>query len=159
MSDSAVTTAENTTERAPDNAPRSPPHVPDRLIHFVLRATLILALLHAYIGWRLLPDLLGGTGVFTTGVGVLALSTLLSPWGMLARFVIARQPLSDYVTWAGVLAMGYFSSVLVLTALRDIFLLLARVAHWITANPDPLALAPLLQPTAIGVPALFSLWL
>lgn len=157
MSDSAVTTAENTAERAPDNAPRSTPHVPDRLIHFVLRATLILALLHAYIGWRLLPDLLGGTGVFTTGVGVLALSTLLIPWGMLARFVIARQPLSDYVTWAGVLAMGYFSSVLVLTALRDIFLLLARVAHWITANPDPLALAPLLQPTAIGVPALAAL--
>ena len=35
--------------------------------------------------------------------------------------------------------------------------LLARVAHWITANPDPLALAPLLQPTAIGVPALAAL--
>ena len=47
-----------------------------------------------------------GAGVFVAGVGVLALSTLLIPWGMLARFVIARQPLSDYVTWAGVLAMG-----------------------------------------------------
>ena len=50
MSDSAVTTAENPAEGAPDDAPRSTPHVPDRLIHFVLRATLILALLHAYIG-------------------------------------------------------------------------------------------------------------
>ena len=59
MSDSAVTTAENPAEGAPDDAPRSTPHVPDRLIHFVLRATLILALLHAYIGWRLLPDLPG----------------------------------------------------------------------------------------------------
>ena len=104
MSDSAVTTAENTTERAPDNAPRSTPHVPDRLIHFVLRATLILALLHAYIGWRLLPDLPGGTVVAGIGVAVLVLSTLLIPWGMLARFLIARQPLSDRVTWAGVMA-------------------------------------------------------
>jgi hypothetical protein len=53
-----------------------------------------------------LPDLPGGAVVFAAGVAVLALSTLLIPWGMLARFVIARQPLSDYVTWAGVLAMG-----------------------------------------------------
>ena len=106
MSDSAVTTAENPAEGAPDDAPRSTPHVPDRLIHFVLRATLILALLHAYIGWRVLPDLPGGAVVFAAGVAVLALSTLLIPWGMLARFVIARQPLSDYGTWAGVLAMG-----------------------------------------------------
>ena len=95
MSDSAVTTAENPAEGAPDDAPRSTPHVPDRLIHFVLRATLILALLHAYIGWRVLPDLPGGTGVFAAGVGLLALSTLLIPWGMLARFVIARQKLHN----------------------------------------------------------------
>jgi len=141
----------------PKQAPRSTPHVPDRLIGFVLRATLILALLHAYIGWRLLPDLPGGNVVAVIGVAVLVLSTLLIPWGMLARFLIARQPLSDRVTWVGVMAMGYFSSVLVLTALRDIFLLLARLMHSITANPDPLALAPLLQPTAIAVPALAAL--
>ena len=54
----------------------------------------------------LVADLPGGAVVFAAGVAVLALSTLLIPWGMLARFVIARQPLSDYVTWAGVLAMG-----------------------------------------------------
>ena len=96
MSDSAVTTAENPAEGAPDDAPRSTPHVPDRLIHFVLRATLILALLHAYIGWRVLPDLPGGAVVFAAGVAVLALSTLLIPWGMLARFVIARQPLERF---------------------------------------------------------------
>lgn len=147
MPDSAVNTAENP-------APRPTPHIPDRLIHFILRATLILALLHAYIGWRLLPDLPGGAGVVGAGVTLLLLSTLLIPWGMLARFVIARQPLSDRITWAGVMAMGYFSSVLVLTALRDIFLLLARAVQWGTANPDPLALVHLLQPTAIAVPAL-----
>ena len=157
MPDSAVNTAENTATSEPKDVHRSTPHVPDRLIGFVLRATLILALLHAYIGWRLLPDLPGGTVVVGTGVAVLVLSTLLIPWGMLARFLIARQPLSDRVTWVGVMAMGYFSSVLVLTALRDIFLLLARLMHSITANPDPLALAPLLQPTAIAVPALAAL--
>ena len=157
MPDSAVNAAENTTASAPENASRSTPHIPDRLVGFVLRAALILALLHAYIGWRLLPDLPGGTVVAGIGVAALVVSTLLIPWGMLARFLIARQPLSDRVTWAGVMAMGYFSSVLVLTALRDIFLLLARLMHSITANPDPLALSPLLEPTAIAVPTLAAL--
>ena len=157
MPDSAVNTAESTTVSAPENASRATPHIPDRLIGFVLRATLIMALLHAYIGWRLLPDLPGGTVVAGIGVAALVVSTLLIPWGMLARFLIARQPLSDRVTWAGVMAMGYFSSVLVLTALRDIFLLLARLMHSITANPDPLALSPLLEPTAIAVPTLAAL--
>ncbi|MFT3847498.1 MAG: metallophosphoesterase [Propionivibrio sp.] len=131
--------------------------VPGRLVRFILRAVLILALLHVYIGWRLLPDLPGGTGAVGAGAALLTLSLLLIPWGMSARFLIARQPLSDRVTWAGVMAMGFFSSLLVATALRDIFLLLARVAQWLTANPDPLALVPLLRPTALAVPALAAL--
>ena len=146
-----------TETKEPGDRAKVPPHIPDRLIHFVLRATLIVGLLHAYIGWRLLPDLPGGAVVAGVGVTVLALSTLLIPWGMLARFLIARQPLSDRVTWAGVLAMGFFSSLLVATALRDVFLLLARAMQWLTANPDALALAPLLPATAIAVPALAAL--
>ena len=146
---------DRTDESARDTADAH--RVPDRLIRFVLRATLILALLHAYIGWRLLPDLPGGTGVTAAGIILLVASTLLIPWGMLARFLIQRQPLSDRVTWVGVMAMGFFSSVLVLTALRDIFLLLARIVQWSTAHPDPQALNAWLPPTAVAVPVLAAL--
>jgi len=74
---------------------------------------------------------------------------------MLARFVIVRQPLSDRVTWAGVLAMGYFSSLLVLTALRDALLLLAFLLSWLLANAD-LSTA-LLMPSAVAVPLLAAI--
>jgi len=73
---------------------------------------------------------------------------------MLARFVIVRQPLSDRVSWAGLLAMGYFSSLLVLTALRDVVLLLAHLIDWL-ANTDPLALLPM--SSAVAVPLLAAL--
>jgi predicted MPP superfamily phosphohydrolase len=39
--------------------------------------------------------------------------------------MIKRQPLSDRLAWAGLLAMGLFSSLLVLTLARDLVLLLA----------------------------------
>ena len=61
------------------------------------------------------------------GVALLALSTLLIPIGMLARFLTARPQLADRCGWAGSLTMGFFSSLLVFTLLRDIVLLLI---HW-----------------------------
>jgi len=140
-----------------DNSTNSPPHaagVPARLIRFMLTATLLVALLHTYIGVRLVPDLPGSTAVTVAAIVALIASTLLIPFGMLARFVIARQPLSDRVSWAGLLAMGYFSSLLVLTALRDVVLLLARLIEWFS-NADPLAL--LLIPSAVAVPLLAAL--
>ena len=140
---------------APPNAPDASPLVPDRLIRFMLTATLLVALLHTYIGVRLLPDLPGGAGVTVAGIVALVASTLLIPLGMLARFVIVRQPLSDRVSWAGVLAMGYFSTLLVLTALRDVLVLLARLIEWLSPKADPLTL--LLTPSAIAVPALAAL--
>ena len=82
----------------PMNTPPPPPHVPDRLIRFMLTATLLVALLHTYIGMRLVPDLPGGTRVTVAAIVALLASTLLIPFGMLARFVIARQPLSDRVS-------------------------------------------------------------
>jgi len=98
-----------------------------RLRHFALRVIPILGGLHAYLGWRLLPPLQLSSGGMALGVLALCLSTLLVPLGMLARFVpflAARPALADRVSWASSLAMGLFSSVLVLTLLRDMFLLL-----------------------------------
>ena len=87
-----------------------------------LTAAAVLVLLHFYIGNRLLPDL-GLTSVgWTIGVLVLVASCLLVPLGLMTRS-IEQQSLSDRIAWAGMLMMGFFSSLLVLTLLRDIALL------------------------------------
>lgn len=81
----------------------------------------LLALLHAYIGWRILPDLPVGTATRVAGGVGLLISFVLIPAGLLAHS-IRRQPLSDRVAWGGLLALGMFSSLLVLTFLRDLAL-------------------------------------
>ena len=88
----------------------------------VLPLVFILALLHAFIGWRLAPELALPWG-WVLGVG-LVVSTLLMPLGLMGSRV-ARQPWADRLSWAGLLLMGLFSSLFVLTALRDVGLLLA----------------------------------
>lgn len=77
-------------------------------------------LLHSYIGWRLLPALLPHPGGAALLGALLLVSALLMPLGLVARRV-AKPPLADVLTWAGLLCMGLFSSLLVLTVLRDVF--------------------------------------
>jgi predicted MPP superfamily phosphohydrolase len=84
----------------------------------------LLALLHAYIGWRVLPDLPVTPVIQWLGGLLLLVSFILVPAGLFSR-MIKRQPLSDRLAWAGLLAMGLFSSLLVLTLARDLVLLLA----------------------------------
>lgn len=94
-----------------------------RLRRFLATVLGLAALLHLYIGWRLLPDLgLSGIG-WTAGTIFLSLSSLLIPLGMAARFLIRSPDLADRITWIGVLLMGLFSSLLVLTLLRDLLLI------------------------------------
>lgn len=114
-----------------------PVGLPSRLRRFALTVLPLLAGLHGYIAWRLLPALPIGWPGLTMGGLWLAASTLLIPLGMLARFVVARPALADRLSWAGSLCMGLFSSVLVLTVLRDLLLLIAG--------------SSLATPTAIGV--------
>ncbi len=108
----------------------------------------LLGLLHAYIGWRVLPDMPVEPAVRLLGALWLVLSLMLVPAGLLSR-AIRRQPLSDRLAWAGLLALGLFSSLLVLTLVRDAFLLLAALAG---VNPAKLA-----GPTALAVPLLAGL--
>jgi len=116
---------------------------PARLIRFALRATLLLALLHVYIGWSLLPALHLTPAGLRVGILLLATSALLMPLGMFARFLFSRQALVNRITLAGTLIMGLFSSLFVLTLLRDLLL-------W--------AMTPaLVSGTAFAVPALASL--
>src|SRR5437763_4559551 len=106
--------------------------------------TTILALsaaLHLYIGVRIIPVLPWPAGV-AFGLLLLA-SAALVPAGMLARRML-RPPAADRVTWVGMLCMGLFSSLLVLTLLRDVALLVVRIA----GGPD---VAPV---TGIAVPLL-----
>ena len=81
-----------------------------------------VALLHAYIGWRLLPDLpFGAIAVAPTALWLVG-SAIAIPLGLFARR-IERQPLADRLKWASLLAIGSFSSLFVLTFLRDVGLL------------------------------------
>ena len=87
----------------------------------------LLVLLHVYIGIRLMPDLgLGLTGTLA-GTVLLALSTALVPVGLLSSS-LRRRRWSEQLAWIGLLAMGLFSSLIVSTFLRDLVLLLIRVA-------------------------------
>lgn len=96
------------------------------------------ALLHTWIGLRLVPDL----AAFPVGQALMAvglvLSALLMPLGLVAGRV-ARPPLANVLTWLGLLLMGLFSSLLVLTVLRDAALLL----RWLAGLVLVLPLAPL----------------
>ncbi len=96
-------------------------------LRFILVVSSLLGMLHAYIGWRVLPDLPGGAASHWLGGLWLLVSFVLVPAGLLARG-IRRQPLSDRLAWAGLLTAGLFSSLLVLTVLRDVVLLLAALA-------------------------------
>ena len=89
----------------------------------------ILALsltLHLYIGARLVPQLPWPAGLALAGL--LLASAVLVPLSMLARRFF-RAPASDRLTWAGMLCMGLFSSLLVLTFMRDLMLLALRLAN------------------------------
>lgn len=92
-----------------------------RLPSFFLIATVIMGALHAYIGVRVLPDLPVGESWRLAGAALLVVSFVLMPMSVVSRG-IRRQPLSDILAWAGSLFMGLFSSLLMLTLLRDIVL-------------------------------------
>ncbi|MGH8443849.1 MAG: metallophosphoesterase [Solimonas sp.] len=105
----------------------------------------VLGLLHAYIGLRILPELPIGTAGRTLGILVLLSSYLLIPLSLLAPR-LRRLRIGDRLAWAGLIAMGLFSSLLVLTFLRDLLLAAAALAGF--------GSAALSGDTAIAVPAL-----
>lgn len=120
--------------------------MPSRIVIIVISS--LLGLLHTYIGLRVLPGLPVVPAMRLLGALYLAVSFVLVPVGLLSR-AIKRQPLSDRLAWAGLLAMGMFSSLLVLTLARDVLLLLAAVLGLHTAA--------LVGWTAMAVPFLAGL--
>ncbi|MFL9923182.1 metallophosphoesterase [Herbaspirillum lusitanum] len=85
----------------------------------------ILAALHAWIGWQLLPALSPDAGWIAVGALLLLVSVILIPTAMLAPYLKKQgmpERRADRLAWAGMLAMGAFSSLLLLTLLRMILL-------------------------------------
>ena len=120
----------------------------------MLRIYSLVLLLHAYIGWRLLPDMPLGAPAFAAMILWLVLSAGLMPLGLIARRV-KRQPLSDRLAWAGLLAMGSFSSLLVLTFMRDVGLLIGSAVS--TLLREGASLQPLQDWSAAAVPIVAAL--
>ena len=88
----------------------------------MLRLFVLVFLLHLYMGWRLVPDMpFGVTGIVAT-ILLLALSLCVLPFAEYARRN-KQNPCADHLAGAGFLAMGFFSSVLMLTLLREVVLL------------------------------------
>lgn len=117
----------------------------------LLRVAGLSVLLHAYIGFRLLPDLaLGGAGT-AAAIAYLALSVFLMPAPLLVRSALHR-PWMDLLAWLGYLAMGLFSSLFVLTLLRDVLLLALVVVGML--SPSVVSIDGFREASAIAAPAL-----
>lgn len=130
---------------------RSKPPSIRRRLRPLLIIVAVLVVMHIYLGVRLLPAL--PLNLFGTGVGVvlLAASALLIPLGMLARFVISRESLADRVSWAGSLLMGLFSTLMILTLLRDLVLLFLPDSAATRTDSAAIVLAVALLVTLVGL--------
>ena len=87
---------------------------------------IVSVLFHGYVGVRLLPGLAGHVWAFGGLAVWLVASALVMPLGLGRRRRSSHgpRPLRTVLqTWAGLLFMGLFSSLLVLTLLRDASLL------------------------------------
>ncbi len=119
----------------------------------------VSVVVHAYVALRLLPGVVGAAGTPSAWVlGVLlAVSAGLVPLG-LRRRKGKRTPeevrRSDLLAWASLTTMGLFSSLFVLTALRDAVALLLWLAGLVGLVHVP---GHWLDLSAIGVVALASL--
>jgi predicted MPP superfamily phosphohydrolase len=119
----------------------------------------VSVVVHAYVALRLLPGVVGAAGTPSAWVlGVLlAVSAGLVPLG-LRRRKGKRTPeevrRSDLLAWASLTTMGLFSSLFVLTALRDSVALLLWLAGLVGLVHVP---GHWLDLSAIGVVALASL--
>ncbi len=125
----------------------------------LLPITLVSSLLHAWIGWRIVPALAALTGWPASGwlfAGVLLLSAVSMP----IAFTLGRRPdkpvLEVVALWLGLLLMGLFSSLFVLTWLRDVFLLLAWLLVWLWSlkGMELVSLDSLQVYSAVAVPLL-----
>jgi len=107
-------------------------------------------LLHAFVGWSIAPDLTEVDASLGIAMWVLLmLSALLMPLGFMARR-FAKKPLSEFLTWLGLLCAGLGSWLFVLTLLREAVLLAARALDWLW--PKSFSMADFRADTALMLP-------
>lgn len=113
----------------------------------------LLVSLPGYIGLRLLPALSVGAGGIVAGILVLLASCAVIPLSVGLGPKRDRRR-ADRIAWVGLTAMGFFSTLFILTLLRDVMLLLAHVG--LPAS----RVASLVTPSAwvaLGLTLLFTL--
>ena len=98
-----------------------------RLSRSFLIAFAMLALLHVYIGVRLLPALSIGMVGRVIGALLLAASCALVPLGLMTRSMRNRSRSAQGLVFVALVSMGLFSSLFVFTLLRDVALLIAAL--------------------------------
>jgi predicted MPP superfamily phosphohydrolase len=113
----------------------------------------LILLLPVYVGWRLLSALSVGPWGIATGIALLVICCGVLP---LAGRSSARRKseFADLLTWIGVLSMGVFSSLLILTLLRDVVLFAAQV---FLTPPRAASLAVLTAQGTLGLTGLITL--
>ena len=105
-----------------------------RRVNFLATFVLITLLLHVYLAFRLVPDMHLGVGGMRIGLCAVAALYLCLFLGVLGRF-IKRRSVADTLTWIGMLALGLFSSLLVLALLRELTLLAVWSAATLLHHP------------------------
>jgi len=122
-----------------------------------MRLQAISLLLHAYVGWRLAPGLDSPAGAIALVV-LLLVSALTLPYGLGARRGDAGRG-AVALAWIGLVCMGLFSSLFVLTALRDVGLLIATAVAmlWPAAITPASLVTPSARAAAIAA-ILITLW-
>ena len=86
--------------------------------------TALITLLHALLALRLLPALADVTPAWPVLAVLLVVSALTMPLPFLSRRAL-RVP--AWLKWTGLISMGWFSSLFVLSVVRDVILL----GHWL----------------------------
>lgn len=113
------------------------------------------SLLHGYVALRLYGPLTQWPVALTILLAVLLASAVLAPLGLLARRLRSRT-LAHRVGWIGLLAIGLFSSLFVLTLLRDLVLVAAAIIEalaptWFDEGQLRLASAGAVPLLAVGL--------
>jgi predicted MPP superfamily phosphohydrolase len=94
------------------------------------------AVLHLYIGARIVPAIPGHLAAALVALMLVA-SSVLVPAGFFARRA-AKPRVAATLAWAGFVFMGLFSSLLVLTVLRDVLLLAGSLVNLAIAAALPI---------------------
>jgi predicted MPP superfamily phosphohydrolase len=96
------------------------------LRRLLLNPVWLFVLLPGYVGWRLLSGLSVAPIGIAIGIVLLIGCCLLIPLSMRTR-TLQNRNLADRVAWVGLTAMGFFSSLFVLTLSRELVLLGVRL--------------------------------